>query len=150
MNMKKYIIYAIVGIISVAILAFAYYAISPFFRHIKVDEQAPVANTQSLKSASVIGTSGHSASGAVRVIVTGEKSYIRYENFKTINGPDLYVYLAKDLDAKDFVNLGILKATEGNVNYEVPDGVDVKKYRYVMTWCKQFGVLFNYADISSL
>ncbi len=107
------------------------------------EESSPV-----VVNAQVVGTSGHPASGTARVIETENGAVIRYENFKTINGPDLFVYLAKDLEAKEFVSLGDLKATEGNVNYNVPVGVDVSDYRYVMVWCKQFGVLFNYADLS--
>lgn len=46
------------------------------------------------------------------------------------------------------MSLGKLRGTEGNINYIIPDEVDISEYKYVMTWCKQFGVLFNYADIS--
>lgn len=60
------------------------------------------------------------------------------------------MYLAKDKDAKEFVNLGQVKATEGNINYEIPAGTDVSQYPYVLTWCKQFSVLFNYADLSQV
>ncbi len=148
--MKRKVLYGTGAVVAVVIMAFAYYAISPLFRSIKVEEKAPVTQeTVSTVSAPVTGTSGHPASGTVRLVHGEDASYIRYENFKTINGPDLYVYLATDLEAKDFVNLGTLKATEGNVNYEIPAGIDVKKYRYALVWCKQFGVLFNYADISS-
>ncbi len=99
-------------------------------------------------SSPIIGTTGHPASGTARIINTEGGAVIRYENFKTLNGPDLFVYLAKDLDAESFINLGELKATEGNVNYAVPTNVDVNEYKYVMVWCRQFGVLFNYADLS--
>lgn len=117
-----------------------------------MDEPLPegkVVETEQTFSAQVIGTALHPASGMVRVVKIDGKNYIRYENFKTINGPDIYVYLAKDLDAKDFVNLGKVKATEGNINYEIPDGVDIAGYKYVLTWCKAFGVLFNYADFQA-
>lgn len=152
--MKK-ISYIAIGIFALSALWFAYYAISPLFRNVKIDEALPqvpsVANTQSQQqavSAPVVGTAGHPASGTVQVVKADEKTYIRYEDLKTINGPDLYVYLAKDLEAKEYVSLGTLRATEGNVNYEIPQRVNPDEYRYVMTWCKQFGVLFNYADIS--
>lgn len=157
--MSKKILYTLGIIGAAAVAGFGYYAVSPLFRHIVVDEPAPVvSSSEPVKTAAendtppamqIMGTTGHPASGSVRLIEGEEKAYVRYENLKTINGPDLYVYLANDLDAKDFVSLGKLKATEGNVNYEVPQGVDVHAYRYVMTWCKQFGVLFNYADIST-
>lgn len=158
--MKKKIFYILGAIIGIAILVFAYYAISPFFINIKLDEALPEANQMESKameksqdqivSVPVVGTTGHPASGTARVIEVDGKSYIRYENFKTINGPDLYIYLAKDLDAKEYVNLGRLRATEGNVNYEVPNDVDVSDYHYVMVWCKAFGVLFNYADLKAV
>lgn len=154
--MKK-VLYIFVGILALGALWFAYYTISPLFRSVKIDETVPpmsdaekVQSEQQVVSASVIGTTGHPASGTVRVIETDGKNYIRYENFKTINGPDLYVYLAKDLDAKDFVSLGTLRATEGNVNYEIPESVNLADYQYVMTWCRQFSALFNYADISKI
>ncbi len=148
--MKKKILYTIGIIVGLAILAFAYYAISPLFINIKVDDASPaISDSKSSDSFPIVGTVGHPASGTVRVIDADSKSFVRYENFKTINGPDIYVYLAKDLDAKEYINLGVVKATEGNVNYEIPTDVNLQDYKYVMVWCKAFGVLFNYADISN-
>lgn len=139
----------IISIIVVVIFGVGYYLISPLFRTIKLNESVPEMSVVSEnKVFPVVGTSGHSASGDVRIVDTKNGKVIRYENFKTINGPDLYLYLAKDLDAKEYVNLGRLRATEGNVNYEIPQGVNLAEYKYVMTWCKRFGVLFNYANLS--
>jgi hypothetical protein len=141
----------IISLAGVAILWLSYYLISPLFIVTKLDEEMPKrparADTFEILFP-VIGTTAHPASGKVR-IVEGEdgKLYIRYENFKTINGPDIFVYLAKDLDAKEYVSLGRVKATEGSVNYEIPAGVNIRDYRYVMTWCRAFGVLFNYAEL---
>lgn len=101
-------------------------------------------------SALITGTSGHPASGEIKIITSDTVKNVRYENFKTINGPDLYVYLSKDLQAKDFISLGKLKATEGNINYAVPENINIQDYSYVIVWCKAFGVLFNSADISKL
>lgn len=152
----KTILYIFGAIVGLGILAFAYYALSPLFVSTKVDEAVPEAPrqeqesvTQTVTSSPVMGTVGHPASGTARVVEVDGATYIRYENFKTINGPDLYVYLAKDRDAKDFINLGTLRATEGNVNYQVPAGVNISDYHYVLVWCKAFGVLFNYADLAS-
>lgn len=162
-------------VVSVIVIGVGYYAISPLFRHTRIDEAAPQVketvsmhgtttavrnvSTSSIQKtdvigkevvAPVIGTRGHPGSGTARIIKTESGVVLRYENFKTLNGPDLYVYLAKDLDAKEYVSLGKLQATEGNVNYEVPVNINVSEYKYVMVWCKQFGVLFNYADLSVL
>ena len=147
--MKRKIIYILGIVVGIGALAFAYYAVSPLFRNIKVDEPLPEGKLETEQTflAQVVGTTLHPASGTVRIVETDGRNYIRYENFKTINGPDIYVYLAKDLDAKDFINLGKVKATEGNINYEIPDGINAANYKYVLTWCKQFGVLFNYAEL---
>lgn len=153
---------------ALAVLGFGYYALSPLFRNVKADDalpegakemQAPEATTTEQArdteepakptGAPVVDTPAHPASGTVRLVEASGKFYVRYENYKTINGPDIYVYLAKDLEAESFVNLGRVKATEGNVNYEIPSGVNPAEYRYVLTWCKAFGVLFNYADLGA-
>lgn len=106
---------------------------------------APVAVNE---PAQIVGTPGHRASGTVRLVNTAGGDVVRYENFSTVNGPDLFVYLATDLEATDYIDLGALKATDGNINYAVPPGTDTKKYPYVLVWCKQFGVLFNSAKIN--
>ncbi len=146
--MKKW--WIVGAIVAVPVLAFAYYAISPFFIVLEANDAAPAAtDMEEARVAQVVDTHAHPASGVVRILKADGKTYVRYENYETINGPDIYVYLAKDLDAKEFVSLGRVKATAGNVNYEVPEGVEVSEYRYVLTWCKAFGVLFNYADVGS-
>jgi hypothetical protein len=128
-------------LVIVVLLVTGYYLLSPLFITIKADEAIPVSHAKDTavsltpsqetetKFAEIVGTSGHPARGSVRVVKDGSDSYIRYENFKTINGPDIYVYLAKDLDAKDFISLGKVKATEGNVNYKIPNTIKVLDYK---------------------
>lgn len=143
---------------TVVVLGVAYYGLSPLFRNTRVDEEVPQAASMSTGSeattamdeddvAVIVGTPLHPASGTARIVSDGSKQYLRYENFETINGPDLYVYLATDLAASEFIDLGRLKATEGNVNYEIPPGVDLRDYPYALVWCKAFGVLFNSAKL---
>lgn len=149
---------SLISVVIIMFLGLGYYLISPLFINVKIDEAVPTLDSKDTitptvseeknKSAQIIGTSGHPASGSVRIVADSSDVYVRYENFKTINGPDIYVYLANDLEAKDFISLGKVKATEGNVNYKIPDGIKLSDYKYVMIWCKAFGVLFNYADIS--
>ena len=110
-------------------------------------EEVQVETVSNIQTYQIVETSGHPASGQVRVLETGESTIIRYEDFSTINGPNLHVYLANDLEAQDFVDLGPIRGTEGNINYEVPADIDVSDYQYVMYWCVPFGVLFNYAEL---
>jgi len=90
----------------------------------------------------------HSVEGKALLIEENGKKILRFEDFETINGPNLHIYLSSDLGADDFIDLGEIKATKGNVNYEIPEGVDTEKYDKVLVWCVPFRVLFSYAEIS--
>jgi len=90
----------------------------------------------------------HNAEGMSKVISLEDGTTIlRFANFKSTNGPDLYVYLATDDSATDFINLGRLKANNGNQNYNIPDEAELSKYDTVLVWCKQFSVLFGSAEL---
>ena len=153
--MKKVIIVIVLLLVG----AFLYWAVSPLFIDKQVNDELPeilINNTNDSTAAEspaitetspIVDTKGHPASGFVRVL-TGEQSTVRYENYDGTNGPDLYVYLAKDLDAREFVSLGRAKGNQGNINYPVPEEVDISEYKYVMTWCQAFNVLFDYAEIN--
>lgn len=92
----------------------------------------------------------HDVEGTALLIKENERRIVRFENFKTDNGPQLRIYLSSDLSNDDFVDLGSIKATKGNVNYDIPEGTDTNKYRYVLVWCKPFGILFSYAKLAGI
>lgn len=67
------------------------------------------------------GDGFHNAEGLVRVIPLEDGSTIlRLENFKSTNGPNVHLYLATDKAASNFIDLGRLKANNGNQNYSYP------------------------------
>jgi Electron transfer DM13 len=104
----------------------------------------------SLATSKFIGVNDgiHNAEGLVKVIPLNDASMIlRLENFRATNGPDLYVYLASDSTASDFVNLGRLKGNIGNQNYDIPEGTDFSRYDSVLIWCQAFSVLFGSAKL---
>src|ERR1700722_11964569 len=81
----------------------------------------------------------HSTSGRASVYQNHDKEVLRITNFKTSNGPDVHVVLIAADDAKDDANflksnverveLGPLKGNEGDQNYDIPAGTDLKKFR---------------------
>lgn len=82
--------------------------------------------------------------------------YVRFENFSTENGPDLFVYLSavagdsKESDFPgEFVDLGKLKGNIGNQNYLVPDGADLSKYKSVIIWCRRFNTTFGASPLET-
>jgi hypothetical protein len=93
----------------------------------------------------------HNAEGQVKILKLNDRtSFLRLEDFRATNGPDLYVYLSVDKSASDFVNLGRLKGNVGNQNYEIPEGIDLSKYTTVLIWCQAFSVLFGSADLEQV
>lgn len=95
----------------------------------------------------ITGTPLHPAEGQVEIIRSPEETLLHYIDYEGTNGPDLYVYLAKDLEANEFIDLGEQKGNQGNIIYGIPLDVDLSEYKYILTWCKAFGVLFDYAEI---
>ena len=94
------------------------------------------------------GDGFHKAEGVVKVITLADgKTFLRLENLKATNGPDLYVYLSTGKDVSDIVNLGRLKGNIGNQNYEIPPGTNLSKYDTVLIWCKAFSTLFGSAKL---
>ena len=87
-DVKTKALYVLGSVFLVPLLAFAYYALSPLLINIRANDAAPALSQEVMTPAQVIGTAGHPASGAARIIVAEGKGDVRYENFKTLNGPD--------------------------------------------------------------
>lgn len=106
-----------------------------------------MANTSGTFSGA--GDGVHNASGTATVLHLEDGSAVlRLEDFRVTNGPDLFVYLSTDKGASDYVDLGMLKANNGNQNYELPEGTDLSKYDNVIIWCKSFSVYFGGAQLA--
>ncbi|MCU0446446.1 MAG: DM13 domain-containing protein [Microscillaceae bacterium] len=119
----------------------------------KKDEPAPINETNDFSGqtlayqAGFIGSGRYSISGNAKVYMQDAKRTLLFENFKADNGPDLRVYLSKDLNASNFVDLGVLKSTSGNFTYQIGNQVNLSEQKFVLVWCRQFSVLFGYAEL---
>jgi len=151
----------LIAIIVAIVIPLGVYTLSPLFIESTVNEELPVSmqtvnddqqRVMTSHSGRFVGVGDgiHDAQGVVVVVPLEDgKNILRFEDFHSTNGPDLYVYLATDNTASDFVNLGRLKANNGNQNYEIPEGTDISKYDTALIWCKQFSVLFGHAELNS-
>ena len=97
------------------------------------------------------GEPGHFGKGEATIIRTPNGDLtLRFEQFSVTNGPDLFVYLVEDpkpgrAAVEAGLNLGRLKATDGNFNYAIPGGTDVSRFGSAVIWCRQFRVNFALA-----
>lgn len=151
--MNKFVITTIIVAITGVSVIFA----SPLFYDTELNEPAPnsmMENTIASKSYQGIFMSVndgiHDVKGDSKILSLNDGSRVlRLENFKSTNGPDLYVYLSTDIQGTDIINLGLLKANIGNQNYEIPNGTNLEKFNKVLIWCKSFSVLFGSAELST-
>jgi hypothetical protein len=93
-----------------------------------------------------------SITGNIKLIIEeNNTTYIRLEDFlqrKQIPAcPELKAYLTVDLDPKNKLDLGKLVATEGNINFTLPEKTDYKEYTHFVLWCTTYNSDYAHADI---
>ncbi|MGV8130892.1 MAG: DM13 domain-containing protein [Candidatus Pacearchaeota archaeon] len=145
-------------VVVVLIIAVGYHLFSPLLITTEANDDIPEVN-YALNS---IGTSikpvvaslsgdltsfEKSASGNVAVYDNNGQKILRFEDFEIVNGPGLSIYLATDITSEDSIDLGEVKATKGNVNYELPVNIDLEKYDTVLIWCETYNRLYGYAEL---
>src|SRR5574338_427109 len=93
------------------------------------------------------GLKGHQATGKAEVIMVGDISFLRFEDFEVTNGPDLHVYMTQKGDIDAGIDLGKLKGNKGSQNYEL-SGINTEVYDTVVIYCQPFHVYFASATLS--
>jgi hypothetical protein len=156
--LKNYKVSVPVGVVLVGFLswlAFGFFAVHLLFVDDKVSEEVPSAVSAVEPATEASGTfssDAHPTSGTALVLAGSgtAQRFLRFQDFKTDNGPDLNVYLVNSGagGVDDRVDLGDLKGNIGNQNYELPAGTDVTKYDTVVIWCVRFSVAFGRAALT--
>ncbi len=112
-----------------------------------------------LLASGVIISHEHASSGQARVIRLADgRVQLTLENLDTSDGPDLHVWLTDQpvipgnagwfvFDDGRYVELGPLKANQGNQVYDVPAGTELAGLTSVTIWCKRFAVSFGAAPL---
>ena len=98
----------------------------------------------------------HGAVGSATIYALPDGNrLLRFQDFRSKNGPDLHVFLSTEAPTSTFaglgeneVDLGELKGNVGNQNYEIPADVDLSQYRSVVIYCVPFHVVFSTAEFS--
>jgi hypothetical protein len=101
----------------------------------------------------------HPSSGSAHLVRLADgRVQLALENLATSDGPDLHVWLTDQpviegtagwhvFDDGRYVELGPLKANNGNQVYDVPAGTDLTGLTSVTIWCKRFAVSFAAARL---
>lgn len=111
-----------------------------------VDDEFDPATATLLKTGELMGV-GHSVSGTASLYDKQGKKVVVLDPYMSQNGPDLKVYLSKDQEASQYINLGALKSITGKQSYEVPANTDIAGHDFVLVWCERFTVIFGKAEL---
>jgi Electron transfer DM13 len=85
--------------------------------------------------------------GKAEVYLNGADFKVKLANFNTNNGPALHVYLSKEAMPINYIDLGVLKSTNGNQVYNITGMPDFMDYKYISIHCVAFNHLFGSALI---
>jgi hypothetical protein len=148
--------------LGITMLIAAWWAFRPdkLWVNVKVNEPAPTGTSAGLQPlyTGLLAGRAHPTSGRASIYQTPDgKRDLRLTDFMTSNGPDVHVLLVPSTDDKlkqDFVKgelssveLGPMKANQGNQNYDLPDSADVSRYDEVVIYCVRFHVVFGLAKL---
>lgn len=86
-------------------------------------------------------------SGAAKIYFQNNQYKLALENVAITNGPDLHVYISKEIQPATFIDLGSLQSVAGNQLYIIPGNPDFSQYKYALVHCKQFNHLFGSAEL---
>ena len=149
----------VAGVLVIVIVAGAWYVFRPdtaSFDRV-VDEPHP-GRQATVRLSGTFSPRAHQGRGRAEVLeLEGGRRVLRFSDFETLDGPDLYVYLVASPDVSDgdeleaggYLSLGPLKGNIGPQNYEIPPGADLAGYRGVAVWCYRFSVNFTAAALSA-
>ncbi len=85
--------------------------------------------------------------GKVKIYENAGSYSLVLDSFNVNNGPDLHVYLSKEIQPVNFIDLGKLRSVGGTQVYAVPGVPDFTKFKYALIHCQQFDHLFGNANL---
>lgn len=88
-----------------------------------------------------------SVSGKAFITISNNQKSLVLENLSSSNGPDLHVYISKEIEPINFIDLGKLKSINGTQVYSINNNVNVQDFKYALVHCQQFNHLFGSANI---
>lgn len=126
---------------------------SLFIVSCKKEKATPVLLlNESTDTSAVLKYKGSFTNGSYGTVSGKAKIYLQKGTYKLVldtvnisNGPDLHVYLSKELQPVNFIDLGKLKSIAGNQVYSITGSPDFTQYKFALIHCQQYNHLFGSA-----
>jgi hypothetical protein len=87
-------------------------------------------------------------SGVAKVYNVSNTLSLELDSFAVNNGPDLHVYLSREVQPINFIDLGRLKANSGKQSYAIAGMPNLADYKFVLIHCQRFDHLFGQATLT--
>ena len=85
--------------------------------------------------------------GSAELYQVNGRWQLKLDSFSTTRGPDLKVYLSKEIQPLNFIKVADLKSTNGDQVYDISGNPDFALYRYALIHCEQYNHLFGSAEL---
>ena len=86
-------------------------------------------------------------SGSAKVYSQKNQQILALENFNSSNGPDLHVYISKEEQPINYIDLGRLQSVTGNQQYPLTGNINFSEYKYALIYCQRYNHLFGSAQL---
>jgi Electron transfer DM13 len=108
----------------------------------------PVDTTAQLKYRGAFSNGPYgSTMGIAKVYAKTGVYTLVLDSFIVSNGPDLHVYISKEEQPVNFIDLGVLRTTSGTQVYNIPGMTDFMEFTFALIHCQQFNHLFGSANL---
>ncbi len=101
----------------------------------------------------------HHAEGTASIYQIGDtRRVLRLDPFTVTSGPDLHVLLSRHNSPRTsaeallptYIDLGLLKNITGAQNYEIPNEIDLGKYKSVVIYSVSFNFIYSTATLEQV
>lgn len=89
-----------------------------------------------------------STSGVAKVYKINSTLSLELDSFAVNNGPDLHVYLSREEQPINFIDLGKLRANSGKQSYAITGMSNLADFKFVLIHCQRFDHLFGKAILT--
>ena len=109
-----------------------------------ITEQSGATELRMIKLTQISGIKGYDADGTASVFVSGGMTFLRLQDFGVASGIDQRLYLTKDGTMQTGIDIGPLKASQGDQNYDITS-VDHDTYNVLIIYSRPFDLYYAYA-----
>lgn len=109
-----------------------------------IKAQSDSSEIRLVKLTQIFGLKGYESQGEAAIVISGGKVFLRLQEFGVTSGIDQHLYLTKGGTITTGIDLGRLKASQGEQYYDIT-GIDTESYNVLIIYSKPFDTYYAHA-----